>query len=732
MKAFLALLKIDLKLARRNKAVLFFNYLFPLVFFFIFAQMFNARQGSVILLVVTMVIALGIIGNGLYGAGMRAVQEREENILRRYKVTPITPVPLLLASVITGVVLYLPSVVLIIVLAKAIYGMELPHNPLSLLIFVCFGAAAFRTIGLIIAAVVNSTQESNILIQPIYMAMMFLSGVFIPLSMLPNWLQVVTQFVPATYLMTGVAGILQRGESLAQNWLPSLALLLTTAVGIFIASKLFRWEKEEKLRPAAKLWVVVVLLPFLFLGAYQAWSREDIAKAKSLARDRARGRTWLIENARIFVGNGRVIESGAVLVRRGKIEKVYEKDFPEAKSLNAESISAAGKTVLPGLIDMHVHLGAPGGFYEDWSKFDPAKAGEHELEAYLYCGVTAVRSVGDALDAMVAERKVFGTGQKLGTELFFCGPLFTAENGHGTEYAEHLPAPMRATFNAQFVRTPKSSDEARKQVDALAETHVDAIKAVLESGAPVHPFQRLDLNILRAIIDEAHERKLRVAVHTGQAQDVRDAVALGADTIEHGSYSDEIPDATFAEMKARGIAFDPTLSVAEAVGDFVRGDASLLKRSLLQQVTPKELMFGTEAATTGAKNAALREKMGRYPISLEQGKANLLKAWHTGVTLLTGSDAGNSLVLHGPTVQHEIELWTAARIPTEVALEAATANAAKALHADARIGTIEQGKEATLLIVDGNPLQDVKALSSISVVLMKGERVWRSDLFDQK
>lgn len=87
---------------------------------------------------------------------------------------------------------------------------------------------------------------------------------------------------------------------------------------------------------------------------------------------------------------------------------------------------------------------------------------------------------------------------------------------------------------------------------------------------------------------------------------------------------------------------------------------------------------------------------------------------------------------HGPTVQHEIELWLAAGIPADAALQAATSNAAKLLRADSRIGTIEQGKEATLLVVDGNPLQDVRALSAISVVLMKGERVSRNDIFEQK
>src|SRR6266705_1920467 len=108
MEAFLALLNIDLKLASRNRSVLFFNYFFPLTFFFVFAQLFDAGQGSAILHVVAMVIVLGILGNGLFGAGMRAVQEREENILRRYKVTPITTVPLLLASMLTGVIIYLP------------------------------------------------------------------------------------------------------------------------------------------------------------------------------------------------------------------------------------------------------------------------------------------------------------------------------------------------------------------------------------------------------------------------------------------------------------------------------------------------------------------------------------------------------------------------------------------------------------------------------------------------
>jgi imidazolonepropionase-like amidohydrolase len=106
-----------------------------------------------------------------------------------------------------------------------------------------------------------------------------------------------------------------------------------------------------------------------------------------------------------------------------------------------------------------------------------------------------------------------------------------------------------------------------------------------------------------------------------------------------------------------------------------------------------------------------------------------MRAYHAGVVLVTGSDAGNVLVFHGPTVQHELRLWVEAGIPVEVALRAATVNAARALDSEKRFGSIEKGKDATLLVVDGNPLQDIKALEAISFVMLKGERVDRAGLF---
>ena len=295
---------------------------------------------------------------------MRAVQEREENVLRRYKVTPITPVPLLAASMITGVLLYLPSVDSDSFPGPPVLrdGRARAARARSSSSFAS-ARSPFRSFGLIIAAVVNSSQESNILIQPIYMAMLFLSGATIPLTFMPHWLQ--NRHAVHSRDLSGdrhrrhhAARRIACSQIGSRSW----RSLLPPRSRPFIATKLFRWEKEEKLRASAKLWVLVVLLPFLFLGAYQAWSQHDLIKARILARDLRRGQTWLIQNARIFVGNGKVIESGAVLVKGGKIAEVYDGSFPDAKTLNAEPIDAAGKTVLPGLIDMHVHLGGSGRF----------------------------------------------------------------------------------------------------------------------------------------------------------------------------------------------------------------------------------------------------------------------------------------------------------------------------------------------------------------------------------
>jgi imidazolonepropionase-like amidohydrolase/ABC-type multidrug transport system permease subunit len=732
MKSYVALIQLDLKLALRQKSVLFFNYMFPLIFFVVFAQAMHGDRGNGMTQIVTMVIIIGVLGNGLFGAGIRAVQERESNVLRRYKVTPITAAPILIAATVVGWIIFIPLVVFVFCSAHFGYGMPWPPRLGSIFLFATLGILAFRAIGMILAAVANSMQESQILVQLVYLPMLFLSGVTFPTSIFPSWLLIVTQFLPATYLVSGLEGMMLRQESLAANAFPALALLITVFVGLFISYKLFRWEKEEKIRGSAKLWVGAVMLPFIVLGVWQAHTRQNVAKTRMLNRQLARGETYLIRGARIFVGDGKVIESGAILIRNSKIAGIYEGEGPDPKAVKATPIEAAGKTALPGLIDIHVHLTAPGGFYPDMSQYQPEPHMLRNLAAYLYSGVTTIRSVGDPLDIVLKVRSNVNNGERLGAELFTCGPLFTAPGGHGTEYFKGLPPNIREQAEAQFTRMPASAEEARRQVDELKHSGVDCIKAILEAGGGSSVFNRLDSTIFQAIAQEAHAQRLPLAVHTGDVRDVTDAVSADANSIEHGSFRQAISDALFQQMKSKKIFYDPTLSVGEAFRDFAAGQTDLLKRSLVQQVGPADLIEGTEKAMASKDIEPIRERIAQFPINLDIGTQNLLRAYKDGVGLVTGSDAGNFLVLHGPTVQHELALWVRAGIPAAVALQAATYNAARLLRAENHIGSIRAGNDADLLLVDGNPLEDITAVERISVIVFKGEELDRSDLFNQE
>ena len=144
---------------------------------------------------------------------------------------------------------------------------------------------AFRSIGLIVASIVNSAQESTIAIQILYMPMLFLSGATFPTTILPAWGQIVGQFLPATYLVTGFQSVFLRRETLAQNGPAVAALIITMILATFISIQIFRWEKEEKLRPAARFWVLAVLSPFVVMGCYQAYSKEQSKKANLLWRE---------------------------------------------------------------------------------------------------------------------------------------------------------------------------------------------------------------------------------------------------------------------------------------------------------------------------------------------------------------------------------------------------------------------------------------------------------------
>jgi imidazolonepropionase-like amidohydrolase len=520
-------------------------------------------------------------------------------------------------------------------------------------------------------------------------------------------------------------------ETIADNLPAAGVLMLTAVVGTFLGVKLFRWEKEEKMRSSAKLWLVVVLAPFFAMGAYQSYAKSNVVKTRILEREVRRDQTYLIRDARLFLGDGTVIEQGSVLVKHGKIAEIYTGAAPDAKALRAEAIDAAGNTLLPGLIDVHAHLGSPGGYWEDPKEYEKADVLiDRELAAYLYSGVTAVKSLGDATDIILKHRALSRSGEKQGAELFVVGPMFTAPGGHGTEYAKYIPEAARAAFQAQVVRLPKNVDEARKMVDDLKALGVDGIKVILEPGTPSKPIPRFDTTLLRAVADQAHADGLPIVCHIGDLRDVEDALDAKVDGIEH-SPRQLLTQALLDRMKAQGVAFDPTLAVTEAILATGQGKTDPLDRSLVQQVSPPKLLDGTKKAIASPEFEPLRASYRAFPFDMTISGQNLAAAARTGILLVTGTDSGNPQLIHGPAIHRELQLWVEAGIPNAVALQAATYNGAKLLHTDNRMGLIRKGYEANLLLVDGNPLKDITATEHIAAVLFKGEHIARSELFDQ-
>jgi len=727
MRTYIAYTLTTFKLVMRDRVVLFFNYFLPLMFFVVFAQTFRADKGGAISQVITMVLILGVLGSGFFGAGLRAVQERELNILRRFKVAPITPLPILVASLVTGLISYLPSLFLILAIAKFYYGMPWPERWISLTLLLSVGLLSFRSMGLIIAAVVNTMQESQIIIQLLYLPMLFLSGATFPVSVLPAWLQTIAQFLPASYLYTGLQGILVQRESAWANISALGAMTATLVVATFLGVKLFRWEKDEVMPPKAKLWLVVVFLPFLGLGTWQAYSKENVAKAKILYREMRRDRALLIRGPRIVVGDGKVIAAGGVLIRNGKIVKVFD-SVPAEDAEKAEAVEATGKTLLPGLNDAHVHLLAPGGVMESYKDFKPDQAIARALAAYLYSGVTAVRSLGDAGSMVNDAQRLIDSGDRQGAEAFHCGKMFTTAGGHGTEYFKKIPDNVRKLAEEETLFLPKSAEEGRRQVDQAKAAGARVVKIILESGSAGMLFNRMDLGVARAIAEQARRQGLSVAVHTGDVRDVADAIALGAGSIEHGSLREAIPEELFRAMAKQGVAYDPALTVIEALSELQQGRLTLLDRTLVQQVAPEGLIQATKAALSKATAG------GPVAEVLAVAEENLRRAYKAGVMLVTGSDAGNMLVIHGPTVHREMQLWVKAGIPAEVALTAATRNTAALLGIGGRAGLIKEGYDATMLLVDGNPLEEIAATERISGggVFYKGERIDRAGLFEKE
>jgi imidazolonepropionase-like amidohydrolase len=382
--------------------------------------------------------------------------------------------------------------------------------------------------------------------------------------------------------------------------------------------------------------------------------------------------------AQVFDGTGApAVAGGTVVTCGGVITAVGGADTPIPA--NAIRVAVGSMTVLPGLVDAHVHLGEvpSGGGMPDYGA---------SAQKLLAAGVTAVRVVGDEPTLTVALRDSIDAGEADGPFLTTCGPMFTAPGGHPAALMQMAGYP--ADVIDLITRQVDSTQAARDAVDALAAGGVDCIKAILTDDGGLVP--RLDVAVLAAIVDQAERHGLHVTVHTATPADVGDALAAGVRGLEHGVATATADATLVAQILDRGVSYVPTL----------------------------EGMFAAEALSPLAANGAIAGQ-------------NALAMLQAGVPVAFGTDSANTLLglTLGGSVPVEAQRMVAAGFTPAEVLEAMTRVGASLLvRADgssylAVAGTLETGKRANLVVVAGDPLADVAALADVRLVLIGGEAV---------
>lgn len=374
------------------------------------------------------------------------------------------------------------------------------------------------------------------------------------------------------------------------------------------------------------------------------------------------------EGVRLIVGDGRVIENATVVVDGARIAQAGGAADVRVPA-GATRVSLAGKTVMPMLIDTHVHLGAT------------RDAIVRDLKLRAYYGVSAALSLGTDSYEVLDMR-----GQTVPSAARFLSA------GRGIT----MPEPGRTTVPYWVT----SDAEGRKAVEELAARKVDIVKIWVDTRDG--KYKKLTPEIYGAVIDEAHKRGLRVTAHIFELEDAKGLMRAGIDAFAHGVRDRDIDDEAVAMFRQR-----PNLVVTPNLPDRgVKVDLGWLRAGL-----PADEVAKLEAASTDRPEA-----QAAYGIQAR----NLARLNAAGVRITLGTD-GNR-----PWGPHEemLDMVLAGMTPMQV-IVAATRNSAEFLRlADA--GTLEAGKSADFLVLDANPLDDITNTRRISAVILRGAAVDRT------
>jgi imidazolonepropionase-like amidohydrolase len=399
--------------------------------------------------------------------------------------------------------------------------------------------------------------------------------------------------------------------------------------------------------------------------------------------------TVALVSARVIDGTGAApIANATILVTNGRIERIGPTASLKVPA-GATRIDVSGKTIMPGLVNAHGHLG-----HGD-SKLPVYDQIIQQLQLYAKFGVTTVYALGDDGVQSVRVSEENDNGPLTRARLFVSGPRATA----GT------------------------AEEARKTIADRHALRVNIIKTGIGEGSNA-PGADMRQEVYAALIDEAHKRKLRVAAHLVNLADAKGLVSAGLDVIAHSIRDQDVDAAFIAELKRRNIGYIPTLTRDLSVFQY---------ESTPDYIDDPFFLKGLPAYASQidrVKDPALHAKIKANPGTarakqqFEQGLRNLKLLSDGGVMIAMGTDSGTGLGRwQGYFEQVEMELMVKAGMTPMQTLVASTGNAAKVMGLNKDVGTLQPGMRADFVVLTADPLADIRNTRTIESVWIDGRQM---------
>jgi imidazolonepropionase-like amidohydrolase len=400
----------------------------------------------------------------------------------------------------------------------------------------------------------------------------------------------------------------------------------------------------------------------------------------------------VIRGARVVDGTGKPAKMATVLIRGNRIEAVGDNI---ATPPGARVIEAAGLTLIPGLFDLHTHLRASGALsplVADWGK---------NLKTYLASGVTSVNEYSSYGEMFEPMRRLMRTGVVVGPRVNLAIRI-SPPGGHGAESGYGSMFTLEA-------RTPEKAHEI--MVDALS-YKPELIKIFTDGwrygASPSLP--SMNEETIAAITQDAHKAGVKVMTHTLTLENAKITVRAGVDSLVHGIQDHNVDDEFIQLIKSKGTGYTATLAVFEPRDrtEMYTGLSRVLEPAIAQ------MFRSPQASSPMAPNGPRQERWNRL-------KNNDAKLFENQVLLGNGTDAGMGGTFHGWATLREIQLKTEAGLTPLQAITVATRNSARILGLEKSLGTIEAGKLADLVLIDGKPDEHIEDIYKTARVFEDGK-----------